>query len=201
MNIIDLGLKDYSEVWDFQKECVSKRAENKIPDTLILVEHPHVITKGRRGKEEDILTADIPVYEIERGGEVTYHGPGQLVGYPIVNLIERKLGVKKHMRILEDVLIQTLEHFDICAERKEGSTGVWVKDRKIASLGVAVKRWVTYHGWALNVNTDLSYFQKIHPCGFDCSVMTSMQSLRGKLISMDEVKSEVIRIFGGFLGN
>ncbi|MBI2645619.1 MAG: lipoyl(octanoyl) transferase LipB [Deltaproteobacteria bacterium] len=194
MNSIDLGLKEYEEVWQLQKELVAQRIENKIPDTLVLVEHPHVITKGRRSKALDVVNPKVPVFEIERGGEVTYHGPGQLVGYPIIYL-GQKAGIKDYMRSLEEVLIRTLEHFDIQGVRKEGCTGVWVQDKKIASLGVAVKKWVTYHGFALNVNTDLSYFQMINPCGFDCSVMTSMQTLRHQSFSMDEVKAEVIKKF------
>lgn len=203
MKVIDLGLKDYSQVWQLQKELVAQRIENKIPDTLILVEHPHVITKGRRSKDSDILNPKIPVFEIERGGEVTYHGPGQLVGYPIIYL-GRKAGIKQYMRSLEEIIIQTLEHFDIQGLRKEGCTGVWVGNKKIASLGIAVKKWVTYHGFALNVNTDLSYFHMINPCGFDCSVMTSMQELRHQTFSMDIVKAEVIRqveALASFLSN
>lgn len=217
MNIIDLGLKDYSEVWQLQKELVAQRIENKIPDTLVLVEHPHVITKGRRSKASDILNSKVPVFEVERGGEVTYHGPGQLVGYPIIYL-GQKAGIKQYMRSLEEVLIQTLERFDIPCVRKEGCTGVWVRChsersnvilspkgegslRKIASLGVAVKKWVTYHGFALNVNTDLSYFQMINPCGFNCSVMTSMQELRHQSFSMEEVKAEIIQKFQKLFSN
>ncbi len=212
MNIIDLGLKEYEEVWQLQKELVTQRIENKIPDTLLLVEHPHVITQGRRSKASDILNPKVPVFEIERGGEVTYHGPGQLVGYPIFYL-GRERGIKQYMRSLEEVVIQTLEHFDIQGVRKEGCTGVWVRHpevprrgaegslRKIASLGVAVKKWVTYHGFALNVNTDLSYFQMINPCGFDCSVMTSMQELRQKQFSMDDVKAEVVKQYKRCMDN
>jgi len=194
LEVCDLHIKDYQEVWQLQKELVSQRIENKIPDTLLLVEHPHVITQGRRSKSTDILNPKVPVFEVERGGEVTYHGPGQLVGYPIIYL-GRQRGIKQYMRFLEEVLIQTLKHFDIQGVRKEGCTGVWVQDKKIASLGVAVKKWVTYHGFALNVNTDLSYFQMINPCGFDGSIMTSMQKLRGQLFPMHDVKEAVARQF------
>ena len=194
LEVCDLHIKDYQEVWQLQKELVSQRIENKIPDTLLLVEHPHVITQGRRSKPTDILNPKVPVFEVERGGEVTYHGPGQLVGYPIIYL-GRQRGIKQYMRFLEEVLIQTLKHFDIQGVRKEGCTGVWVQDKKIASLGVAVKKWVTYHGFALNVNTDLSYFQMINPCGFDGSIMTSMQKLRGQLFPMHDVKEAVARQF------
>ncbi|MBI3018608.1 MAG: lipoyl(octanoyl) transferase LipB [Deltaproteobacteria bacterium] len=205
LEVLDLEVKDYQEVWQLQKELVAHRIENKIPDTLLLVEHPHVITKGRRSKASDVVNPKVPVFEVERGGEVTYHGPGQLVCYPIFYL-GHHAGVKQYMRSLEEVVIQTLEHFDIRGERKEGCTGVWVENKKIASLGVAVKKWVTYHGLALNVNTDLSYFQMINPCGLDCSVMTSMQAQRclppqrrrwqaPLSFPMEEVKVEVVRQF------
>ncbi|OGQ14501.1 MAG: lipoyl(octanoyl) transferase [Deltaproteobacteria bacterium RIFCSPHIGHO2_02_FULL_40_11] len=192
MNIIDLGLRDYQSVWDFQKQKLLERIESKIPDTLIFVEHPHVITKGRRTSTEDIKTQDIMMFEIERGGKATYHGPGQLVGYPIFELSASKLGIKKYICLLEKVLIGTLLDFGIQSVGCTGATGVWVGSKKIASIGIAVKKWVSYHGFALNVNTDLTYFQKINPCGFESSVMTSMQEILQKPILLEDVKHRVV---------
>ncbi len=198
MKLLDLGLKPYEEVWQLQKELVEERIDNKILDTLILVEHPHVITKGRRTLAEEVLETSFPVYEIERGGKATYHGPGQLVGYPIVNI--KRWGVKKYMEKLEDVLMTTLDYYEIHSNRKNGATGVWVEDKKIASIGVAVKRWVAYHGFALNVNTDLEAYQSIRPCGFESSVMTSIEKNLGEKISLKQVKQriyeEMDRCFG-----
>ncbi|HBQ21100.1 MAG: lipoyl(octanoyl) transferase [Deltaproteobacteria bacterium GWA2_38_16] len=211
MKIIDLGIKEYGEVWELQKGLVLDRAQNIISNTLLLVEHPHVITKGRRSKNTDIVHVNAPVFEVERGGEVTYHGPGQLVGYPIVYI--HRFGVKKYMELLEEVVIQTLKKFDIHGERKAGATGVWVHShpersegslKKIASLGVAVKKWVTYHGFALNVNTDLEYFKMIRPCGFDASVMTSIKEILQRDVDMQEIKRELSYqwkvIFGSWVG-
>jgi lipoate-protein ligase B len=194
--LYDLGFSnDYQIVWDFQKSLVEKKIRSEIPDSLILVEHDHVLTTGRGSHIENILVQDLPKYEIERGGDVTYHGPGQLVAYPIVSLTERGLGVRQYVELLENVISDALLKFNIRSEGKLGSlTGVWVDGkRKIASIGVACSHWVTYHGLALNVSTDLSYFQKIKPCGFDSSVMTSLAKELGHTIEMDEVKREIVR--------
>ncbi len=197
--ILDLGLRDYAEVWAVQKQLVERRSHDEIPDTLILVEHPHVITLGRKHPSHNplrVTDASIPVYEIERGGEATYHGPGQLVGYPIIKLEGARRDLHRYLRDLEELLIQTLNEFGVSSERRDGATGVWTSrwpQKKIASIGVAVRRWVTYHGFALNVSTDLRYFQQISPCGFDGSIMTSMQRELGRQVPIERVKCEIIR--------
>ncbi len=179
IDIYDIGFsRNYKAVWDFQRELLHKRIGDEIPDSLIFVEHDHVITLGRSSHFENILTKDLPTFEIERGGDVTYHGPGQLVAYPIFSLESRALGVRQFVQLLETILVETLEKLGISgAEGKLGKdTGVWIDGKKkIASIGVAVSHWVSYHGFALNVNTDLSYFQKIRPCGYEARIMTSIK--------------------------
>jgi lipoate-protein ligase B len=177
-----------------QRELVIARQKDEIPDTLILVEHPHVITKGRSAHTENLLSVgDTPLYEIERGGDVTYHGPGQLVGYPIFQLREGERDLHVYLRNLEEVLIRALARFGLSSGRKPSWTGVWTADaaRKLASIGVAVKRWVTLHGFALNVSTDLGRFAAINPCGLDAAVMGSMASELGRPIEMAPVKDAV----------
>jgi lipoyl(octanoyl) transferase len=201
--LYDLGYcKDYGKVWNFQKELVEKRNLNLVPNSLIAVEHSHVITKGRNGHEDNILAHDLPVFSIERGGDVTYHGPGQLVVYPILSLTEYSLGVRQYVTKLEEVLVDALLHFGINAEGKLGEqTGIWVDgERKIASIGVATSHWTTYHGFALNVNSDLSYFQKIRPCGFDSKVMTSIEKELRHEIEFKRVKEEVLCLFSEIFG-
>lgn len=190
--LVDLGVQPYGEVWGRQLELVAARQKDEIPDTLLFVEHPHVITLGRSARKENILApADTPLFEIERGGDVTYHGPGQLVGYPIFLLRERERDLHLYLRHLEEAMIRALARFDLPSRRKEGWTGVWTAggERKLASIGVAVKRWVTMHGFALNVSTDLSRFAAINPCGLDAAVMGSMSSELARPISMAQVKS------------
>ncbi len=192
--LLDLGTRDYAEVWAWQKELVQRRARDEIPDVLMLVEHPHVITLGRRRRERGLFrvpTPPIPVYEVERGGEATYHGPGQLVGYPIVKLEGARRNLHRYLRDLEELLIQTLRDFGLPAQRRAGATGVWTRDKKIASIGIAVQRWVTYHGFALNVSPDLRFFQFISPCGFDGSIMTSLERELSRSITMAEVKEHL----------
>jgi len=197
--LYDLGFSaDYGTVWNFQKVLLDKRISSKVPDCLVLVEHDHVLTLGRSSHVENILVRGLPQYEIERGGDVTYHGPGQLVAYPIVSLSERALGVRQYIELLESVVSEVLAHFGVSSRGQLGAlTGVWVDGkRKIASIGVAASHWVTYHGVALNVNTDLSYFQKIKPCGFESSVMTSLsKELHQDSVEMEEVKKEFILSF------
>ena len=201
MNIalLDLGRRSYESAWEIQKRLVGQRADGSLgDDVLILVEHEHVITLGRKTTPENFKPQDIPVFKVERGGDATYHGPGQLVGYPIIRL--RTPNVQAFVRSLEDVLILSTRAFGIDSERVEGHTGVWVGSRKVASIGVAVSNWVTYHGFALNVNTDLSYFRLIKPCGLDPSKITSMKEVLGKEVPFEEVKKEVVdrflKIFG-----
>jgi lipoate-protein ligase B len=156
------------------------------------VEHPHVITLGRGTKRENLLApADTPIFEIERGGDITYHGPGQLVGYPIFRLREHERDLHLYMRRLEETVIRTLAAVGLAAGRRTGWTGVWTlpePQRKLASLGVAVKKWVTLHGFALNVCTDLSRFTAINPCGLDAAVMTSVSACLGRPVTVDQLK-------------
>jgi len=196
--LFDLGFsRDYQKVWTFQKQILEKRIEGKIPDALILVEHDHVLTLGRGGHAENILIEGLPKFEIERGGDVTYHGPGQLVAYPVVSLTERNLGVRQYVEKLELVISECLLKFGLNSEGKLGLlTGVWIDGkRKIASIGVATSHWVTYHGVALNVNTDLSYFQKIRPCGFEAGIMTSMAKELGSPLDIAAVRREITESF------
>lgn len=191
--LLDLGRKPYQEVWNLQKSLVEARNLGKVQDTLVLVEHDHVITLGRKTSPENFRPQNVPVFQVERGGDATYHGPGQLVGYPIVKM--EVPDVRRFVRSLEEVLILTCGTFSVSAERKEGHPGVWVRGKKVASIGVAVTNWVTYHGFALNVNTDMSYFQLIRPCGMDPDTMTSMETILGNSIDIDRVKFEVERNF------
>lgn len=192
--LLDLGTREYGEVWELQRELVGKRQRDEIPDTLVLVEHPHVITLGRGTHKENVLApGDVPLFEIERGGDVTYHGPGQLVGYPILLLREPgERDLHLYLRNLEEALLRTVGAFGIPGERKDGWTGVWTGGgtRKLASIGVAVKRWVTLHGFALNVSTELARFAAINPCGLEATVMGSMESVLGRAISFEDVKRE-----------
>ncbi len=194
LEVLRLGRKLYSEVWEYQKVLVAQRKQQLIPDTLILVEHEPVYTLGRNGDEDHLLQSrrrEIPVFRVERGGNITYHGPGQLVAYPILDLHGHRLSISWYMRALEEVLIRTTAHFGLTAVRREGVTGVWVDDQKIASLGVRMTRWVSMHGFALNVNTDLSYFDGIIPCGiFECGV-TSIERLIGAKQSLNAVETVV----------
>jgi lipoate-protein ligase B len=193
--VVDLELLEYRQAWDLQRALVERRAADEIPDTLLLLEHPHVITLGRRGTMEDVLDPSVPVVEVERGGEATYHGPGQLIGYPIVKLVDR-LDVRKYVRDLEEVLIRASQEFGIPADRDPRQSGVWVQGRKLGSIGIAIHRNVTYHGFAHNVNTDLAYFAKIRPCGFDGSVMTSMERELGRPVGMKGFREAVVHSFG-----
>jgi lipoate-protein ligase B len=192
--LIDLGVRDYADVWAMQLALVKERQRDEIPDTLLLVEHPHVITAGRSAKRDNLIDlGDTPLYEIERGGDVTYHGPGQLVGYPIFLLRDAERDLHVYLRNLEESIIRALAGFGLSGTRKPGWTGVWnaVAERKLASIGVAVKRWVTLHGFALNVATDLGRFAAINPCGLDAAVMGSMAGELGRPVEMTAVKSGV----------
>ncbi len=198
INLYDLGFSDdYRYVWNLQKQIVEKRNLGLASNSLIIVEHDHVLTMGRNGNLQNILVRDIPVFSIERGGDVTYHGPGQIVFYPIISLSEYSLSIKQYVERLEKVLVNSLLRFGLPSEGKLGEqTGVWIGGkRKIASIGIATSHWTTYHGFALNVNTDLSHFARIRPCGFDSQVMTSMASELGVSVKMEEVKRELISAF------
>jgi lipoyl(octanoyl) transferase len=206
-NFTDLGLKGYKECWDLQEELLSeivadKRATREpVPKNhFLLVEHPHVYTLGKSGDEHNLLAhgeflkkIDATFYKINRGGDITYHGPGQLVGYPIMDLEYFKIGVREYIEKMEDAIIATIGEFGLNGSRKEGATGVWLdathpsRARKICAIGVRVSRFVTMHGFALNVNTDMRYFSYINPCGLTFGVTSISQEL-SREISMREVK-------------
>jgi lipoyl(octanoyl) transferase len=178
----ELGRVDYATALALQKQLVSERKEGAIADQLLLLEHPHVITLGRNGRQQNLLAANevleragIAFFPTDRGGDITYHGPGQLVGYPILDLRAWKRDVGAYVRAIEQVIIDTLADFGIAAGRVTKLTGVWVGERKIAAIGVHISRWVTSHGFALNVNTDLHYFQYIVPCGLSKPVASMAQ--------------------------
>ncbi|MFQ5919227.1 MAG: lipoyl(octanoyl) transferase LipB [Thermoplasmata archaeon] len=192
--VLDLGTRDYGETWALQKGLVAQRLEDRSPDTLLLVEHPAVYTVGRRGVGSDLEDASLPVFEVERGGEATYHGPGQLVGYPIMALPEGKLGIKAFIEALEKVLIRTVGDMGIPGEGGIHA-GLWVGPKKLASIGVAIKHHVTYHGFALNVNNDLAPFLRISPCGLDGSTLTSMSEILGQNVEVEAVKPSLLLHF------
>jgi lipoyl(octanoyl) transferase len=197
----ELGRTDYGTALELQRQFVAERQQGLIPDQLLLLEHPHVITMGRNGKAGNVLAsaevlsrAGIAFYPTDRGGDVTYHGPGQLVGYPIIDLREWHRDVGAYVRAVEQTIIDTLADYGISAGRIPKLTGVWVDDRKIAAIGVHIGRWVTSHGFALNVSTDLSYFQYIVPCGLTKPV-TSMAAL-GVDAGVHEVGQTLAAHFG-----
>ena len=213
----DLGLMDYKACWDFQeelfKQTIDQKIENrKIPEAtketlnhLLFVEHPHVYTLGKSGDESNLLLdgegldqKQATYYKINRGGDITYHGPGQIVGYPIFDLDHFFTDIHKYLRYLEEAVILTLDEYGIKASRLEGLTGVWldpdnpVKARKICALGVKCSRWVTMHGFAFNVNSSLDYFKNIIPCGIDDKAVTSMQQELGEAQDMEKVKARLL---------
>jgi lipoyl(octanoyl) transferase len=206
LRVARLGLVPYSEALELQSEHHDLRVRGEIPDTLILLEHPHTYTVGRRGSRDDILFAphdlarrSIEVVEADRGGQVTYHGPGQLVAYPIVDL-GKGADLVGYLRRLEDVMIAILSRYGIGGERDSGNTGVWIENRKIGAIGVRVARAVTKHGFALNVSTDLSYFSGIVPCGITDKGVTSMSAEMGWSPAMDDVISVCEKEFGRVFG-
>ena len=196
----DLGRLRYADAFALQQQFVERRKRGEIPDQLLIVEHPHVITMGRNGHDENLLAgpellerAGVEFHRTDRGGDATYHGPGQIVGYPIVDLREWKRDVVAYVRALEQVLIDALAECGIAAGRETGATGVWTAQGKIAAIGVHISRWVTSHGFALNVDTDLSYFRYIVPCGLTKPV-TSMREL-GCQAERDRIVAAVARSF------
>ena len=198
IDILDLGLSPFKEVWDLQKELVKKRQNGQIKDTLILAEHEPVYTLGKNANENHILQnspRDEKTYQIEPGCDVTFHGPGQLVGYPILDLHNYNKSISCYMRSLEQLIIDTLAEFRVTAERKDGLTGVWVGDEKIAALGVRVTRWITMHGFALNVSPDLTYYSGIIPCGIFEYGVTSMAKQLTDKVAVDSVKQVLIEKF------
>jgi lipoyl(octanoyl) transferase len=218
----DIGRRDYKEVWDYQAEIFNKLVSNKKqadqdassgtkkePGTLIFVEHPHVYTLGKSGSEKNLLAdtiqlraRDAAFYRIDRGGDITYHGPGQIVGYPIFDLEAVGIGLKEYIHKLEEVIIKTLNQYGIKASRYSGATGVWLdsqtedKARKICAIGVKASRYITMHGFAFNVNTDLTYFNYINPCGFTDKGVTSLQKELNGPQDIERVKHIVKEYFG-----
>lgn len=198
-----LGEISYQEALDLQEELVAARRGGTIPDQLLLLEHPHVITLGSSSSQEHLLLSaperearGIQLFQAGRGGDVTYHGPGQLVGYPILDLKPDRKDLHRYLRDLEEVLIRALERFGIRGFREEGMTGVWVPGGKVAAIGVRVSSgWITSHGFALNVDPELSYFSSIIPCGIRDKPVTSMAQVLGNPPRMDEVRNEVVREF------
>jgi len=215
----DVGRKDYKETWDYQTAIFTRLLDSKkpgtfaaesgmniLPGTLIFVEHPHVYTLGKSGSENNLLldliqlkAKDASFYRIDRGGDITYHGPGQIVGYPIFDLEVIKVGLKDYIFKLEEAIIKTVNEFDIAASRLKGGTGVWIdpeiagKARKICAIGVKASRYVTMHGFAFNVNTDLAYFNSINPCGFTDKGVTSLEKELGVKQDYESVKKKVKR--------
>ena len=197
-NIIDLGISEFKDTWNLQKELQKKRILGEIEDQLILVEHPAVYTLGKNASKEHILKRKegVSVIQTDRGGNITFHGPGQLVGYPILDLNFYKRSITWYMRELEQLMIDVLKEYGIEGSTKKGLTGTWVKDHKIAALGVRISRWVTMHGFSLNISPDLSYYQDIIPCGIQEYGVTSMAMIMGEEVpSMDEVKIKMVDYF------
>lgn len=203
--VVDWGVREYGDSLAAMRRLRAARRAGEIPDTLILVEHPAVYTIGVQGAEGETFPPGIPVFHVERGGKGTFHGPGQLVGYPIVDLDARERNVRRFVHEVEELVVRAVGELGVDASRVPGRRGVWVGgERKIASVGVAVEQWVTFHGLALNVNIDLAAFRVFHPCGFDGSVMTSMEQELHRPVSLDELRAPLGRaweaIFGGSAG-
>jgi lipoyl(octanoyl) transferase len=200
---VDLGRRAYVETWELQRRLVARRQREEIPDVLLFVEHPETYTLGRSGKREHLLVDEesLPslgagLVETDRGGDITFHGPGQVVGYPIVDLRRWAMDVHLYLRALEEVLILTLGSFGIEAGREAGYTGVWHPAGKLAAIGVRVSRWVTSHGFALNVTTDLEYFRRIVPCGIADRGVSSMAGLLEPPLALEPVREEIANRFG-----
>ncbi len=208
----DLGIRDYRKVWEMQQQVLEEVKQRKmqgkaVPGYLFFVEHPPVYTLGKSGKEANMLMDALQLrarcaefIKVDRGGDITFHGPGQLVVYPVVDLESFGMGVKEYVWALEEVVIGTLGKYGLSGSRVDGATGVWLgtgtlDERKICAIGVKCSRYVTMHGFALNVNTDLSYFDAIHPCGFVDKGVTSLQKELKRAVDMEEVKAEVLRQF------
>ena len=197
-NILDLGLSDFNETWKLQKKLQSKRILGEIEDHLLLVEHPPVFTLGKNASKQHIINNldDVSIIQTDRGGNITFHGPGQLVGYPILDLNHYKRSITWYMRELEQLVIDVLSEYGIKASRKKGLTGTWVKDKKIAALGVRISKWVTMHGFSLNINPDLNFYNYIIPCGIKEYGVTSMAKIMGNEVpSMDEIKTKMTKRF------
>jgi lipoyl(octanoyl) transferase len=205
--VSNLGRTRYAEAWDLQQRVFDLRLHGLIDDVLLLTEHEHVYTLGKGGDANHLLASDAElskdgteVFRIDRGGDITYHGPGQIVGYPILDLNNYSPDIHKYLRSLEDVLIDLLHAFGIKGEREAGMTGVWVRGEKIAAIGVRVSKWITMHGFALNVNTDLQKFERIIPCGIFHKGITSMQRTLGREVPIEDVERKLAESFSGVFG-
>ncbi len=202
-----LGCIAYEEAWALQRELVPLIAAGNAPETLLLLEHPHTYTIGRGGGYDHLLASPEEMHargaivlESDRGGDITYHGPGQVVGYPLLNLRRRGWDVHLYLRSLEEVIIRTLAGYGLQGEREAAYTGVWCRDAKVAAIGVKISRGVTMHGFALNVRPDLSYFEQIIPCGIHDREVTSLERLLGEAPPIDEVKRDLVRSFEAVFG-
>jgi lipoyl(octanoyl) transferase len=210
--VVDLGVAPYRAAWELQRRLVAARKAGVLPDVLLLCEHPHVVTLGRNGKSEHLRASEYVLRQMnvefittDRGGDITYHGPGQLVGYPILNLGEIRRDVIWYVRQLEETMIRAAADFGVRATRSTGKTGVWVNDsgageEKLAAIGVHISRWVTSHGFAFNVATDLRYFELIVPCGIPDRQPTSLERLLGRPVSVAEVAPRMIERLGEVFG-
>jgi len=206
--ISDIRRTQYADAWMLQQRVHALRQSAALEDILLLTEHEHVYTFGKRSddnhllaSEEELKSGGIDVFHIDRGGDVTYHGPGQIVGYPILDLNNYFLDVHRYLRSIEEVIIQTLAKFGILAGREKEMTGVWVQGEKIAAIGVKISRWITMHGFALNVNTDLSMFNRIIPCGIFHKGVTSMQRVLGYEVPIQSVQKALVQSFAEVFGN
>jgi lipoyl(octanoyl) transferase len=195
----DLGLMAYAEAYALQESLVQEIAAGSSPEVLLLVEHPPVYTIGRTGSLENVLEPGVETVRINRGGDITYHAPGQLVGYPLLNLGRRGRDLRHYLRFLEEVLISTSADFGVAGTRREGKTGVWTDGGKLASIGAGARRWISMHGFALNVSLDLAGFSRIHPCGIVGCPMTSLSRITGREVAMEKVKSRVVHHFEALL--
>ena len=205
--LLGLDEVEYLEAWDIQRRLVAARQSGALPDTLVLLRHPHTYTMGRRASNDHVLLDEaalaqrgIALHWVDRGGDVTYHGPGQIVGYPILDIRQRGLDVHQYLRALEEVLIRTLASYGVVGARDPDYTGVWVKERKIAAIGIKISRGVSSHGFALNVNTDLSYFQDIVPCGITDRQVTSLEQQLGAPQDVGTVLAAVTYAFSEVFG-
>ena len=205
--VYQLGLVEYGKIYRLQKKLHRERLNGAISDTLLLLEHPPTVTIGRSGSLDNVLVSreqltqeGISLFFIGRGGDVTYHGPGQLVGYPIMCLSERGEDIHRYVHDLEEVLIRTLKDFSIYANRDESHAGVWVDEEEVAAIGLSIRRWVTMHGFALNVNPNLKHFSLINPCGFSNRKATSMSQLLGRKLHMEEVNKCLVTNFSDVFG-
>lgn len=203
----DLGFIDYKEAWDLQKEIVSNRSSGDLEDVLLLLEHPNTYTLGKtadkinlKGSEDYLRQNQISVYDIDRGGDITYHGPGQIVGYPIIDLNNWYKDTHKYLRALEEVIIKTCDEYNLICGRNPKYTGVWINDKKIAAIGIKVSRWITMHGFAFNINTDLNLFNGIVPCGIHEKAVTSLKEELKMEIDIQEVKQKVKNNFKEVFG-